>query len=54
MRVTKEYLDGNGQGEDRNEFEVCKVGEPRLCVCGVPLCAKNCKSVVKCLGIYFT
>ena len=42
------------KGEDRNGFEVCKVGGPRLCVCGVARCAKNYKSVVMCLGIHFT
>lgn len=39
------------KGEDRNGFEV---GGPRLYVCDVAWYAKNCKSVEKCLGMYFT
>lgn len=40
------------KGEDRNGFEVCKVGG--LCVYGVAWCAQNYKSVVMCLGTHFT
>lgn len=42
------------KGKDRNGFGVYKVEEAKLCVCGVARCGKNCKSAVKCLGLYFT